>query len=158
MLSVTLAMAGASVGLAPRPGDEARRALLAAAGDPRGEETFVTTCGGKPVRPGASFAQVGAREFCAHRRLRGGLDAGESALVGIGSVLALWALYHVLPALFGCLAWAWATIVVSPATFVYDFVLTPVGHCGRDCVFVTKEACCGCCDACELCMHPYKRI
>ena len=45
-----------------------------------------------------------------------------------------------------------------PHRWVYNNIFTPVGHCGRDFIFVWKEACCNCCDTCDQCCNPYKRI
>jgi len=119
------------------------------------------TCNGRPLRSHLTLAQNGIRNgdtIDIHSRRRGGLDTLMIVLIVIGGILGLVALYYILPKVFSCFRWTWRRVLAPPIFFVYDYIFTPIGHCTRDCMFISKEACCDCYDRCDLCCNPYKRV
>mmetsp|Transcript_19910 Transcript_19910/g.32765 ORF Transcript_19910/g.32765 Transcript_19910/m.32765 type:complete len:160 (+) Transcript_19910:195-674(+) len=120
------------------------------------------TFGGRPIRQGLTLGDHGVHSGCTvnmHRRARGGmLDTWMIVLIVLGVLLLIWLLYCILPHVFACLRWFWRRVLSPPIFFVYVYIMTPIGHCSRDCIFTTKEACCDCIDSCDMCCSPYKRI
>lgn len=124
-------------------------------------DCFYTHCG-RPLRAGVGLSAQGVRSgdvVDEHERLRGGaLDTVTIVLIVVGGLFGLWALYFIIPKILQCLRWFWRRIVAPPIIFIYDYVFTPIGHCSRDCLFTSKEACCDCYDSCDICCNPYKRV
>ncbi len=86
------------------------------------------------------------------------MDTVVLVLIVVGVVLGLVLLWFILPKILGCLGWVWRRVFWPPLEFFYDYIMTPIGHCLRDCTFTIKEGCCDCCDSCDTCCSPYKRV
>ena len=86
------------------------------------------------------------------------MDPYTIAIIAVGSVIGLVIMYFMAKRIIKALNWFWAVVLGPPCKWVYRTIFTPIGHCGRDCVFVWKEACCNCGDSCDMCCNPYKRI
>ena len=80
------------------------------------------------------------------------------ALIGALCLVGLIIAYFLWKRIYAGLKWVWKKIVGPPVMWVYNNIFTPIGHCGRDFIFVWKECFCGCCDSCDECCNPYKRI
>ena len=86
------------------------------------------------------------------------MDPYTIAIIGVGVLVGLVIIYCMAKRILKVIKWFWAVVLGPPCKWVYDTIFTPIGHCGRDFVFVWKEACCNCCDTCDTCCNPYKRI